>query len=66
MIDKNYARSSSYDAYYKPAMNRTNLHVLTYALIQQVLFTEGDRAEEPTTTGVIFSWQSTGLILSIM
>lgn len=57
-IDTKMARSSSFSGAYKQAENRTNLEVLTYATVQQILTTgEGDSLQ---AIGAVVSHESTG------
>jgi choline dehydrogenase len=59
-VDARLRRSSSYDGFYKQAANRTNLDVLFYAPVQQII-TDTSGAT-PVVTGVYFMDHPTGRI----
>jgi choline dehydrogenase-like flavoprotein len=52
-IDSEGKRSNSASAYYKPVESRKNLHVLTNALVERVLF---DESKPPKSIGVQYSF----------
>ncbi|MBE3041913.1 GMC family oxidoreductase [Candidatus Bathyarchaeota archaeon] len=62
-IDSNFRRSSSYDAFYKPVSDRSNLVVLHSASVQR-LITDTD-GEKPKVTGVGFIYHPNGLVYEI-
>jgi choline dehydrogenase-like flavoprotein len=57
------ARSSSYSGPYKQAENRTNIEVLTYATVQQVVMS--GEGEDLRATGVV-ALKSTGESVVVM
>ena len=58
-LDSRFRRSSSYDSFYKQAMNRTNLNVLHYAPVQSIVTTATNGSIK--ATGVVFVDEATGL-----
>jgi choline dehydrogenase-like flavoprotein len=62
-MDKYQQRSSSYDSYYMVAQNRTNLDVIPYGLVQEILTTSND--SDIRATGVYLTSQSTGQVLVV-
>jgi choline dehydrogenase-like flavoprotein len=62
-MDKLQQRSSSYDSYFMQAQNRTNLDVVPYGLVQQILTT--GNGSDISVTGVYLSSQSTGQVITV-
>jgi choline dehydrogenase len=59
-------RSYAATAYYAPAKNRTNLHVITNAVVSKILFTETEGSHhEPTATGVAYSINGTSYTIKV-
>ncbi|KIX93843.1 uncharacterized protein Z520_10468 [Fonsecaea multimorphosa CBS 102226] len=63
-FDSRLRRSSSYDAFYKPVQNRTNLDVLHYASVTSIQFTK-DSNGTSRATGVSFTDQPTGQFITV-
>lgn len=63
-LDSKQARSSSFTGYFQQAMNRTNLDVLTYATVTNIL-TAGN-STSLKALGVVATSQSTGEVLVIV
>ncbi|KAH7061459.1 glucose-methanol-choline oxidoreductase [Macrophomina phaseolina] len=59
-LTKEYRRSSSFDSFYRQAQNRSNLDVLFYAPVSQIL--TDDSSGTPAAYGVQFVDQSTSLV----
>jgi choline dehydrogenase len=62
-MDKYQQRSSSYDSYYMMAQNHTNLDVIPYGLVQEILTTRN--GSDIRATGVYLTSQSTGQVLVV-
>jgi choline dehydrogenase len=65
-----FRRVSSYDAYYLPVENRTNLHVATRAQVQSIILEDGDnKAGNDNGTlvarGVVFNDIASGRTLNV-
>ena len=60
-LDSKQARSSSFTAYLQQAMNRTNLDVLIYATVSQIIITGSSSSLK--AFGIVATSQSTGEIL---
>ncbi|KAF1817457.1 choline dehydrogenase [Eremomyces bilateralis CBS 781.70] len=63
-LDARYRRSSSYDSFYQQAANRSNLNVLHYAPVTQIVTETG--ARNPKAKGAVFIDEETGLIHKVM
>jgi choline dehydrogenase len=63
ILDSRYRRSSSYDAFYKQASNRTNLNVLFNSPVSKIVFDDTDGT--PKATGVQFTDESTSLVYRV-
>jgi choline dehydrogenase-like flavoprotein len=57
-------RSSSYEAFYVPIQNRTNLDVLHYASVTAIQFTKSSNGTS-IATGVSFTDQPTGQFINV-
>lgn len=63
-LDSRLRRSSSFDAFYRQAQNRSNLDVLHYATVTSIQFSTSDDGNI-TATGVVFTDQQSGLFHSV-
>lgn len=63
VLDAQQRRVSSYDGYYKPARNRTNLLVMPLAQVRQVILEQVNNSL--TATGVVFTDSLTGSTLNV-
>jgi choline dehydrogenase len=62
-----FRRVSSYDAYYLPIENRTNLHVATRAQVQSIILEDDDEAGSGTiiARGIVFNDIASGKTLNV-
>lgn len=63
ILDKQQARVSSYDGYYKPVRHRRNLLVVPRAQVSQIILEQGN--DGLTATGVVYSDQPSGSTLNV-
>ncbi|EXJ64962.1 hypothetical protein A1O7_01301 [Cladophialophora yegresii CBS 114405] len=63
-FDSRLRRSSSYEAFYVPIQNRTNLDVLHYAFVTAIQFTKSSNGTS-IATGVSFTDQPTGQFVNV-
>lgn len=63
-FDSRLRRSSSYEAFYVPVQNRTNLDVLHYAAVTGIQFTQSSNGTS-IATGVSFTDQPTGQFITV-
>ncbi|OCT46640.1 hypothetical protein CLCR_01970 [Cladophialophora carrionii] len=63
-FDSRLRRSSSYEAFYVPIQNRTNLDVLHYASVTAIQFTKSSNGTS-IATGVSFTDQPTGEFINV-
>jgi choline dehydrogenase-like flavoprotein len=61
-MNTKFQRSSSYDNYYQQAKGSSNLKVLTFSPVQQLILTES--TEGVTTTGVVYVDYASGQTLN--
>ena len=59
-----FRRASSYDAYYLPAENRTNLHVATRAQVQSIILEQKVNGSL-SATGVVYNDIASGMTLNV-
>lgn len=62
VLNKEQQRVSSYDGYYKPVRNRTNLSVMPMCMVQQVILEQ--RNGSLTATGVVYTNMTSGSTLN--
>ena len=63
-FDSRLRRSSSYNAFFKPIQNRTNLDVLHYATVTAIQFSTSSNGTA-IATGVSFTDQPTGQFITV-
>ncbi|KAL1581798.1 hypothetical protein WHR41_09478 [Cladosporium halotolerans] len=63
VLDKRQQRLSSYDSYYKPARNRTNLAVMQLAQVHKLMLERQNGSL--VATGVVFTDSTSGHILNV-
>lgn len=61
-MDANYRRSSSYDNYYMQAKGRSNLKVLPFSPVQQIILEK--EGSDITATGVVYTDYASGMTLN--
>ena len=59
-----FRRASSYDAYYVPAENRTNLHVATRAQVQSIIVKQNLNGSL-SATGVVYNDIASGMTINV-
>lgn len=62
-IDSKFRRSLSYDAFYKPVADRSNLDVLYSASVQHLI--ADTNRETPNVTGAGFVYHPSGLVYEV-